>query len=94
MTTDPYELAELLAPVPSRTPVRVARDLAAAGVPVFPCVPGAKRPLTPRGFQDATTETFQVERWWGRWPTANLGLPTSAVSGPESRAVSHGQSRV
>lgn len=81
MTTDLYELAELLASGPGRTPGRVARELAAAEVPVFPCVPGQKRPLTPRGFHDASTDPGQVERWWGRWPDANLGLPTGAVSG-------------
>lgn len=81
MTTDLYELAELLAPGTGRTPGRVARGLAAAEVPVFPCVPGQKRPLTPRGFHDASTDAGQVDRWWGRWPDANLGLPTGAVSG-------------
>lgn len=58
-----------------------ARDLAAAGVPVFPCVPGEKRPLTGRGFHDATTEADQIAVWWERYPQANIGVPTGARSG-------------
>ena len=58
-----------------------ARDLAAAGVPVFPCVPGGKRPLTGRGFHDATTDPDQIAVWWERYPQANIGLPTGARSG-------------
>ena len=60
-----------------------AAGFAASGVPVFPCVPGGKRPLTARGFHDATTDTRRVMSWWRRWPGANIGLPTGAVSGVE-----------
>jgi hypothetical protein len=81
MSPNLYHLARLLAPRQDRLLGRVAGDLASAGVPVFPCVPGQKRPLTPRGFHDATTDLAQIEHWWARWPEANLGLPTGAVSG-------------
>src|SRR5690625_59341 len=60
-----------------------ARSLASAGVPVFPCVPGEKRPLTRRGFHDATTDLDQVSAWWDRWPSANLTIPTGPASGIE-----------
>ena len=55
-----------------------AAVFAAAGIPVFPCVPGAKRPLTEHGFEDATTDLGQVKAWWSKWPAANLAMPTGA----------------
>lgn len=54
---------------------------AARGVPVFPCEPGAKRPLTYNGFWDATAETHRIKAWWSRWPAANIGVPTGGRSG-------------
>ncbi|MFD2796388.1 bifunctional DNA primase/polymerase [Promicromonospora vindobonensis] len=59
----------------------VATQLVRAGVPVFPCVPGGKRPLTRHGFQDATTDLAEVERMWQRWPDANLAIPAGRASG-------------
>lgn len=58
-----------------------ATTLARAGVPVFPCAPGGKQPLTRRGFHDASADPAQVTAWWQRWPGANLALPTGATSG-------------
>lgn len=58
-------------------------SLASVGVPVFPCVPGEKRPLTRRGFHDATADLDQVSAWWDRWPSANLAMPTGPASGIE-----------
>ncbi len=81
MSLNLFHLARLLAAGSDRSLGRVAGDLASVGVPVFPCVPGQKRPLTARGFHDVTTDLAQIEQWWGRWPEANLGLPTGAVSG-------------
>ncbi|MCX6503539.1 MULTISPECIES: bifunctional DNA primase/polymerase [Microbacteriaceae] len=58
-----------------------ARSLAAAGVPVFPCVVEGKRPLTRRGFLDASSDPEQVAAWWSRTPNANISIPTGAASG-------------
>ncbi|EGD44001.1 putative prophage Lp4 protein 7, DNA replication [Nocardioidaceae bacterium Broad-1] len=61
--------------------VGAAATLANAGIPVFPCVPGAKQPLTAHGFKSATAAVEQVNDWWSKSPTANIGIPTGAVSG-------------
>jgi hypothetical protein len=54
---------------------------AQAGIPIFPCAAGGKRPLTPAGFRDATSDLDQARDWWARWPTANIGMPTGGPSG-------------
>ncbi len=48
--------------------------------PVFPLRSRGKEPLTSRGFKDATTLTPLIEFWWGRWPDANIGVPTGLLS--------------
>ena len=58
-----------------------ARELARAGVPVFPCAPGEKTPIVASGFQLATTDLSQVTGWWRWQPNANIGIPTGAASG-------------
>lgn len=58
-----------------------ALGYASLGVPVFPCVPGGKQPLTPNGFHDATSSPRMVHAWWDRHPRANIGLPTGARTG-------------
>ena len=40
------------------------------------CDRPAKHPLVRHGIHDATIDPGQLERWWQRWPTANLGLAT------------------
>ncbi|WP_105034130.1 bifunctional DNA primase/polymerase [Cryobacterium aureum] len=54
---------------------------ARAGIPVFPCVTDGKHPLTPAGFHDASRDLDQLRGWWGRWPGANIGMPTGSASG-------------
>jgi hypothetical protein len=61
--------------------LKAARTYARRGVPVFPCEPIAKRPLTQNGHWDATTDLRVIERWWQRWPTADVGVPTGKKSG-------------
>jgi hypothetical protein len=53
---------------------------AAAGHPVFPCVPAGKRPLTSHGLLDASTDEQQIRAWWRKVPTANLAVPTGVAS--------------
>jgi hypothetical protein len=71
--------------VKGRTPAalvaRAALAYARRGIPVFPCEPGGKRPLTYNGFWDATTDASRVAAWWGRWPDANVGIPSGYRSG-------------
>lgn len=50
-----------------------------AGLPVFPLQ--GKRPLVPHGLHKASTDPATVERWWQRWPQANIGIPTGKPSG-------------
>lgn len=58
-----------------------AHELGRASVPVFPCSPGGKQPMTAHGFHDATTDLRQIDAWWGQAPAANIGVPTGGLSG-------------
>ena len=48
--------------------------------PVFP-VKVDKRPLTRRGFKDASTDAKKIEKWWTQYPGASIGMPTGEASG-------------
>lgn len=48
--------------------------------PVFPCEPGGKRPLTQRGFLDATSDRSRAHAYWNAHPGANIGIPTGERS--------------
>ena len=65
----------------SRELLRGALLYAGRGIPVFPCEPGGKRPLTADGFLEATTDEACIRRWWARWPNANVAIPTGVRSG-------------
>ncbi len=68
--------------IPRRSDLaRAALDYARKGIPVFPCKPGGKRPLTERGHLDATTDPSKITAWWNRWPNANIGIPTGERTG-------------
>jgi hypothetical protein len=59
------------------------------------CDRPAKHPLVRHGLHDATTHAGQLERWWSRWPQANVGLATGVVfdaldvDGPAGLAALH-----
>jgi hypothetical protein len=59
----------------------VALEFARKGLPVFPCSPLDKKPLTPHGFKDATADEAQIRAWWGGWPNAMIAAPTGPASG-------------
>jgi hypothetical protein len=60
------------------------------GLPVFPCrsrdevINGEKRkaksPLTPHGFEDASTSILCIEQWFEQTPDALIGVPTGTAS--------------
>jgi len=73
-----------------------ALDYAGRGWPVLPlhsikggrcacgrpdCGSPGKHPRTARGLKDASTDPATIERWWRRWPVANIGIATGAAAG-------------
>ena len=40
-----------------------------------------KHPRVKGGFKVATVDNRQIEAWWRKWPDANIGIATGAVSG-------------
>lgn len=51
-----------------------ALGYAADGLPVFPLIPGTKRPATAHGKDDATTGETQIRAWWTATPNANIAV--------------------
>jgi hypothetical protein len=45
------------------------------------CRSPGRHPRTPHGVRDATRDAATIRRWWRRWPGADVGLATGAVSG-------------
>lgn len=45
------------------------------------CTRPGKHPRTLNGVKDATTDAKQIQRWWNKWPHANIGIATGEISG-------------
>src|SRR5439155_11813748 len=45
------------------------------------CKDDGKHPRTWHGVNDATTDELTIREWLKRWPGANIGIATGAVSG-------------
>ena len=58
-----------------------ALALASINVAVFPCKARAKRPATPHGCLDATTDPDRITRWWHAEPNLNVAAATGQRSG-------------
>lgn len=82
--------------IPRRDPIDAAHLYATRGWPVLPChtslhdncscaeadcASPAKHPRIAGGLRNATVDHHQIERWWRRWPDANVALRTGAPSG-------------
>src|SRR5215472_15195879 len=63
------------------TMLTAALDYAKRGIPVFPCRADNKRPITPNGFYDATTDAKQIKAWWKQYRNAMIGIPCGPASG-------------
>ena len=50
------------------------------GLPCFPCGI-AKKPMTPRGFNDATCDRDAMREMWKQHPGPLVGVPTGEISG-------------
>lgn len=56
--------------------MEIALDCIRRGWYVFPCWPKSKKPMTPKGFKDATLDEAQVREWWTNTPDANVAIAT------------------
>jgi Protein of unknown function (DUF3631)/Bifunctional DNA primase/polymerase, N-terminal/Primase C terminal 2 (PriCT-2) len=51
------------------------------GDPKCPPKRVGKHPRTKHGLKEATKDPETIKKWWHRWPDANIGLATGAISG-------------
>ena len=68
-------------PLQANDPWTWALRYAGRGWHVFPCDPKTKKPLTEKGFHDATTDADIIQQWRQRFPTAAIGCATGPKSG-------------
>ena len=70
------DAADVLDPL-SQTPLEFALLYAKAGLSIFP-VRANKKPLTPHGLKDATTDEAIIRAWWTKWPHADIAWAVPA----------------
>jgi hypothetical protein len=58
-----------------------ALEMAADGFLIFPCLYQTKKPATPSGFYNASTNPKTIERWFGGSFRRNLAARTGLASG-------------
>lgn len=58
-----------------------AINYASKGWAVFPLKARDKAPITTHGVHEATTNFDQIQKWWKRYPNANIGIACGKVSG-------------
>lgn len=64
------------------TALENAYEFASLGMPVFPIMPGDKKPFkNTRGFYDATTDAEKIKEWSMMYPNCNWAMATGARSG-------------
>ena len=49
-------------------------------IPVFPVDSNSKRPLTPHGLKDASTNLEVIRKWARSFPNCGWGIPTGEIS--------------
>jgi hypothetical protein len=64
----------------TQSALKAALDLAAGGLPVFPCNL-SKRPTCPTGFKAAIEDPVSVRELWRLYPGPLVGVPTGSQSG-------------
>src|SRR5262249_41744317 len=60
----------------------VALDYHKQGFSIIPIAAQEKKPLIPwEKYQKTHASTSEISDWWSRWPDANIGIVTGAISG-------------
>jgi putative DNA primase/helicase len=58
-----------------------AQELSQLGIKIIPC--SGKVPITKNGVKNASSAKEQVESWWSKSPSANIGIATGKINNLE-----------